>query len=201
MTSPPIWRPVAAVFVLLGLVLIAPAAASAETPGLVAEGAEDDGVFVGFQRFDIDEESLVAAVEDARFDGLRLVAVAPRDPQPDARAFARRVQEATEADAALVFPPEGPLETFVIDDLSSARVRATEAARGFSDPARAVEAFAVELSDNSAPETPPIVRQLMNGLVLLALIVGVVVAIEQILARVRRSREDQPGSDRGLPVG
>lgn len=170
-----------------GVLVLAAPPADAETPSRVAEGVENDGVFVGFRRLDIDEDALIAAVEDVRFDGLRLIAVAPIDPQPSAAAFARRVQEETDADAALVFPPDGQLETYVIEDLNSGRVRATEAARQFADPARAVEVFAAEITSERDSETPPIVRQLMNALVIMALIVGVVVAIEQIVAIIKRS--------------
>lgn len=173
--------------VMLGCLLgLGPAVA--ETPGRVAEGVENDGVFVGFQRTDIDEAALIAAVEDVRFDGLRLIAVAPRDPQPSPAAFARRVQEETDADVALVFPIDGQLEAYVIEDLNPGRVRATLAAREFADPARAVEAFAAEITSERESETPPIVGQLMNALVLMALVIGVVVAIEQIVAMIKRSR-------------
>lgn len=163
--------------------------ASAETPGQVAQGAERDGVFVGFRRLDIDEDALIAAVEDVRFDGLRLIAVAPRDPQPTVAAFARRVQEETDADAVIVFPIEGRVETYVIEDLNPSRVRATETAREYSDPAKAVEVFAAELTTDRAAETPEIVGQLMNALVLMALVIGVVVALEQLVAFLRRSRQ------------
>ncbi len=184
----------------------------AETPGRVAEGVEDDGVFVGFQRTDIDEAALIAAVEDVRFDGLRLIAVAPRDPQPTAAAFARRIQEETDADAALVFPVDGQLETYVIEDLNGDRVRATLAAREFADPARAVEAFAAEITTERESETPEIVGQVMNALVLMALVIGVVVAIEQIVAMIKRSRaaaraeamtggNSESKSDRDVSVG
>ncbi|MGB5756293.1 MAG: hypothetical protein WBM50_05215, partial [Acidimicrobiales bacterium] len=150
------------------------------------EEVADDGVFVGFGRDDIDEAALIAAVEDARFDGLRLVAVAPRDPQPTAAAFARRIQEQTEADAAIILPEDGQLETYVIEDLSTTRIRATEAAREFSDPARAVQAFATELGSTRETGTPPIVDQIMRALVLMALVIGVVVAIEQGVARLKK---------------
>lgn len=147
----------------------------------------DDGVYVAFLRRDIDEAALIAAVEDARFDGLRLVAVAPTDPQPTASAFARRVQEQTDADAAIIFPSEGPLETYVIDDLSSSRIRATEAARQFTDPARAVQAFATELGSVRESETPEIVNEVMRALVIMALVIGLIVFIEQTIAAVKKS--------------
>lgn len=178
--------PVAAV--MTGPVLFSPPAA-AESPVAVAEELSDDGVFVGFGRGDIDEAALVAAVEDARFGGLRLVVVAPRDPQPTPSAFARRIQEQTEADAAIVFPPEGVLETYVIEDLSTSRIRATEAAREFADPARAVQAFATEIGSTRDTGTPEIVSQILRALVLMALVVGIVVIIEQGVAKLRKPQK------------
>jgi len=168
-------------------VLLPVTAAAAETPSRVAQEAAEDGVFVAIGRDDVDEAALVAAVEDASFDGLRLVVVVPRDPQPTAKAFARRVQELTEADAALVFPEEGPLETYVIDELSSSRIRATEAARGLDDPARAVAAFVDEATSVRDAGTPEILRQIINALLLMALVVGVVVGIEVLASRTRRT--------------
>lgn len=176
-----IWLPLS----LLGVLIVGPAAA--ESPIEVADELADDGVFVSFLRREVDEEALIAAVEDARFDGLRLVAVVPSDPQPTPGAFARRIQEQTDADAAIVFPAEGPLETYVIDDLSSSRIRATEAARQFADPARAVEAFATELGSTREAGTPEIVNEIMRALVLMALVIGVVVVIEQIVAHFKKS--------------
>lgn len=173
------------VAIVLGVAFLTPAAL-AESPVAVAEELSDDGVFVGFGRGDIDEDALVAAVEDARFGGLRLVAVAPRDPQPNAAAFARRIQEQTEADAAIIFPPEGVLETYVIEDLSTSRIRATEAAREFADPARAVQAFATEIGSTRDTGTPEIVSQILRALVLLALVIGIIVIIEQGVAKLRK---------------
>ncbi len=168
-------------------VVLAIGPAAAESPISVADELADDGVFVAFLRRDVDEEALIAAVEDARFDGLRLVAVVPNDPQPTPSAFARRIQEQTDADAAIVFPKEGPLETYVIEDLSSSRIRATEAAREFTEPSRAVEAFATELRSTREAGTPAIVNQIMRALVMMALVIGVVVVIEQSVAHFKRS--------------
>ncbi len=164
--------------------------AAAESPTEVAEELADDGVFVGFGRFDIDEQSLIAAVEDARFDGLRVVAVAPRDPHPGPAAYARRIQEQTEADAALVFPPQGPMEAYVIEDLSGSRIRATEAAQEVDDPAEAVATFAREINSVRETGTPRIVNQIMRALVIMALVIGVVVAIEQAIEWYKRRRAD-----------
>lgn len=175
--------------VALGLVLAWPApSASAESPTMVAEEVADDGVFVGFGRPDIDEEALIAAVEDVRFDGLRLVAVAPRDPHPGPAAYARRIQEQTEADVALIFPLDGPVEAYVIEDLADGRIRATEAAREADDPAVAVAIFAREVDSVRETATPEIVNQIMRALVIMALVIGVVVAIEQAMEMFKRRR-------------
>lgn len=180
----------AAALVALGYVVAAPIAVSAESPVLVAEEVAADGVYVAPGRTGFDEEALIAAVEDARFDGLRMVVVVPRDPQPTPSAFARRVQEQTELDAAVVFPAEGPLETYVIEDLSASRIRATEAAREFVDPTRAVEAFATEMMSVREAETPEIVNRILNALVLLTLVVGVVVALEMGIAWLRKPSKE-----------
>ncbi|MGI9614248.1 MAG: hypothetical protein ACR2QO_15160, partial [Acidimicrobiales bacterium] len=98
---------------VLGLVLVLGlamgSAASAESPTAVAEDLAIDGVYVAPGRADIDETMIAESIREARARGLRLVVVAPIDPQPSAEAFARRVLEASDADAALVFPPDGGL--------------------------------------------------------------------------------------------
>ena len=71
---------------------------------------------------DLNEELMVTTVQQARARGLRLVVVAPIDPQPVAAAFARRVQEASDADAAIVFPTEGGFEAHVIDEFESVQL-------------------------------------------------------------------------------
>lgn len=186
-------RPVAAVIALiagLGLLAIGVGPAGAESPLDVAEEVAEDGVYVAFGRGSVDETALIAAVDDARFDGLRIVVVLPNDPQPTASAFARRIQEATEADVALVFPEDGPLESHVIDDLSGGRIRATERARALSDPARAVQAFAEELTVEREAGTPEIVGRIINWVILLALVVGLIVAVEQAIERIKRNRAE-----------
>lgn len=176
--------------VALVYVVAAPAAVSAESPILVGEEVAADGVYVAPGRTGFDEDALIAAVEDARFEGIRMAVVVPRDPQPTPAAFARRVQEETELDAVLVFPVEGQLETYVIEDLSGSRIRATEAAREFVDPTRAVEAFATEMMSVRETGTPEIVSRILNALVLLTLVVGVVVALEMGIAWLRKPSKE-----------
>ena len=167
--------------------------AGAESPSALAAGElASDGVYVAPGRADMAEEDLTESIEKARALGLRLVVVAPDDPQPTAIAFARRVQEASDADAAIVFPPEGGLEAHVIDELESARFRALDEARGQPNPALAVDAFTTELLAEPSQALPPIVRQVVLLVLVLAFILAGTVALEQLR---RRSRAQE------LPIG
>jgi hypothetical protein len=175
----------AVVVAALGALLVAPV--SAETPTEVAEEAADDGVFVSLGRSDVDEEALVAAVADAANRGVEMIVVAPRDPQPTAKAFARRLQELVEVEVAIVLPVDGPLEAYVAEDLSSSRPRAMETARGLADPARAVAVFADEVVTRSEPGRPAIIGQILRVLLLCSVVVGAVVLLETLIGRARRS--------------
>lgn len=161
---------------------------SAESPTEVAEQMADDGVFVSRARSDIDEDALVRAVQDVRFDGLRLVAVAPIDPQPDGKAYARRIREVVDADAALIFLDDGSLETAVIEDLSGGRIRANERARAATDPGRAVLVFARELTTEPERGRPALVGRLILAVILLASVIVIATVLEQSirLAKARR---------------
>lgn len=188
----PRWRnlvaAVTATTVLLGLTAIPVAA---ETPNEVAEDTAVDGVHVAtIRRSDVDEEALIAAVEDARFDGLRIVISVPSDPQPDSAAFARRIQEKTDADIALVFPEEGPLESWVIEDLEEYHTRAITGARTRSDPADAASTFVAEISTEPIVETPAIVGQIIRAVIYLGLGLAIVVGIEQLIMRFKRRRAE-----------
>ncbi len=174
----------AAATILLGLISLAPAA-SAESPLEVAEELADDGVFVARARTDVDEEALANAIQQARFDGLRIVAVAPIDPQPSGSAYARRIQEVVDADAALVFLEDEPLETFVVDELSGGHIRAQQRARAVADPGRAVLTFARELTAERQPSRPALIRQLMLLALLLAAVVGAIMFLENLVGDAR----------------
>lgn len=179
------------------------APAAAESPTEVAEQLADDGVFVSRARSDIDEASLIRAVQDVRFDGLRLVAVVPIDPQPDGKSYARRIREVVDADVALIFLEDGSLETDVIDDLSGGRTRAVQRARSASDPARAVLVFAQELTTEPDRGRPALVGRLILAAILLTVIIGILTAIEQAVRVARANRRanrqvatDNVGSER-----
>lgn len=174
----------------LALVSIAPAV-SAESPLEVAEELLTDGVYIAPARGDVDDDGLAEAVQRARARGLTLVIVAPSDPEPDPAAFARRIQEAADADAALVFTRDGGIEANVIDEFESARLRALGAARSKAMPLAAVDAFTDELLTEPSRSLPPIVGQLITVVVGLAVVLTVAVMIEQSLRRLKRGRRQR----------
>lgn len=183
----------ALVAVVLALAAVTPA--GAESPTEVAEELATDGVFVAPGR-EIDEAGLAVAVEEARARGLRLVVVVPNDPQPTVTAFARRVQEASDADVAIVFPIEGGVEAFAIEEFESAHIRSLTAARAKSSPVEAVETYTEQLLTEPTTSLPPIVGQLITIVVLLALVLAGAVAVEQLLRRMlsRGNRTKRPSS-------
>jgi len=191
----------AVVAVPLGLVLVLaaigfiPSPAAAESPLEIAEAVAVDGVYQAPGRDELDEEAIAESVREARARGLRLVVVAPNDPQPDPAAFARRVLEASDVDAALVFPPGGGLEAHVVDEFESASLRALAAGRSKLDPVVGVEAFTDELLAEPVRTLPPVVGQILRLVLFLAVTLAGAVAIEQLLRRMYpRRREVRSGS-------
>ncbi|MGF1596619.1 MAG: hypothetical protein ACFCVK_06760 [Acidimicrobiales bacterium] len=187
--SPSPLRTLVATVVTAAVLVLTVGAASpsaAESPSEVTLELDIDGVYVAPERTDIDEASLVEPIKQARARGLRLVVTAPADPQPDAEAFARRILEASDADASIVFPADGAVEINVISDFEAASFRALAAARSKSEPAAAVEAFTEELLVEPTRSFPPIIRRLTLGVILLAVVLAVAVAVEQALRRTIR---------------
>jgi hypothetical protein len=168
---------------LVAALALSVAPAGAESPTMVAEEVAIDGVYVAPSRTDIDEEAMATTVQQARARGLRLVVVAPVDPQPDATAFARRVQEASDADAAIVFPTEGGFEAHVIDEFNAAHLRALDVARSKAAPVDAVEVFSDELLVEPSRSMPSVVSRLLGIVVLLAMALGLAVTVEQTMSR------------------
>lgn len=185
----------AAILAMLGALTLGLGPAGAESPLEVAEELAADGVYVAPGRDDVDGESIAVSIAQARALGLRLVVVAPNDPQPDAAAFARRVLEASDVDAAVVFPTEGGLETYVIDEFDSAGLRAQSAARSKATPEAAVEAFTEELLAEPVRSLPPIIGQLITGVLLLAAVLIGVVVIEQALRRLLHRGRAHPAEN------
>ena len=170
-----------AIVIVVFTTIVAPV--SAESPTKVAEELSIDGVFVAPGRDDIVEADLVASVDRAQALGLRLVVVAPADPQPNSEAFARRIQEAADVDAAIVFPPDGGFEAHSVDEFKSNRLRAVSAARSKANPLAAVDAYYNELLVEPERGLPPIIRQLTLIVLLLAVVLAAVVVLDQVLRR------------------
>lgn len=180
-------HPIVAVIVATLVAFLAGAvgatAVGAETPSEVAEAVAIDGVYVAPQRGEIDEVAVAEAIREARARGLRLIVAVPNDPQPDPAAFARRILEESDVDAALVFPAEGPVQSHVIDEFEAANLRALEAARSSADPAAAAASFTDELLTEPVRSVPPIVGQLVRWVLLMALVLAGAVGIERLLRR------------------
>jgi hypothetical protein len=157
--------------------------AGAESPRVVADELAIDGAYVAPERSDVDEALLVEQANQARALGLKLVVVVPIDPQPDAKAFARRVLEASDTDVAIVFPPGGGIEVEVVEDLESGSFRALAAARSKSDSVLATEVFIRELLAEPDRPVPAVVSQTIFGVLVLAAALAAVVILEQSVRR------------------
>ncbi len=149
----------------------------AEGLGFVIDEIADDNTYVGSTREDINEAELIAAVEEVNtFTGLRLIVVAPDNPQPSASAFARRLQEETKAEV-LLFPKGDRVVSSVTEDLSQPRdadintrarnqACATRAAWSQETQANAVNAFGDRLADGCPFEPPTFLLLVLGGLAL-----------------------------------
>ena len=141
---------------------------SDETPTLLAEKLQDSGVYVGPGRSDADAGPLEEAVLRAREEGLELVILVPDEPEPSASAFARRMQEKTEADAAIVFPPEdGALQAYAAEEYESNRTRALNRAQEQDDPSAAIEIYVDELQSDGSRNVPVFVLILVVAVLVL----------------------------------
>jgi hypothetical protein len=74
----------------------------------------------------------------------------------------------------------------VIDEFESASLRAVDTARSQANPALAVDAFSSELLVEPTQSLPPIVRQVVLLVLLLAFLLAGVVALEQVRRRATR---------------
>ena len=85
-------------------------AAVAEQPYDIVDSTTDDGTYVARSLTSTyDEAAWAPSIERARAAGVDLRVLAPVDPIPDAAAFALRVRQLADADAVIVFGPEGQL--------------------------------------------------------------------------------------------
>ena len=166
-----------------------------ETLQFVLEEISDDEIYVGATRDDVNEESLRQAVAQVSAEtGLRLVALAPDDPQPDARSFALRVQEAASAEV-LLFVRDGLAtssvtgdETQPLDADINSRVRnqgcATQAVWDIQDEGQAVRVFGDQLANGCGFQLPAALVAALAGLAFFAVVLGLVTVKE----REHRSR-------------
>jgi len=174
----------------LAAVLAGPPAALAESPTQLASELAIDGAYVAPERTDVTEADLVEQTNHARALGLRLVVVVPSDPRPSPEAFARRILEATDSDVALVFPPGGGLEASVADDLQSQSLRALSAARSKADPVLATEVYIDTVLAEPSRSVPAVVSRTILGVLVLAVVLGGVVLLEQAIRRGGSSAGD-----------
>lgn len=161
-----------------------------ETLQFVLEEISDDETYVGATRDDISEERLRQAVAQVNADtGLRLVALAPDNPQPNARSFALRVQEATSAEV-LLFVRDGLATSSVTGDETqplsasiNSRVRnqgcATQSVWSIEDEGQAVIVFGDQLANGCGLQLPAPFIAAIAGLVFFAVLLGLVTVKER----------------------
>ncbi len=163
--------------------------AVAEQPYDIVDSTTDDGTYVARSLTSTyDEAAWAPAIERARAAGVDLRVLAPADPVPDAAAFALRVRQLADADAVIVFDPEGQLFADVNEDWSDGRYRALVASRDATDPVAAVDVYVAELTTEPVAETPALVRRLAVIVFLLLLVLGALTFAEMTL-RQRRARQ------------
>jgi phage gp36-like protein len=166
--------------------------ASAENPSDVVPDLADDGVYVAPRRAaEVDPTAFLPVIERARIEGLSMYVLWPEEPQPNTGAFARRVQEATEVDVVLVFGPDGSRGNFVSEEYEEAAIRATSAARAFTEPVAEADAFLTGLLEEPVRDRPAIINDLVRWI---AILLGVLVAGavgEQAIRQYKKARQRQ----------
>lgn len=185
--SPPRLICRALVLGLLGLFLLV-GPLDAETPSEVVEETSVDGVYIANGVGPIDEDLLIPVVESAQRQGIEMVIVAPRDPQPDAEAFALRVRQAADADVALLFGPDGGIFASVVEDYDDGLVRALDKAEAESSPDLVADAFLTELTTEPDRPLPEVIRTVVKVVIYLLIMLLLAALAEQLFRRWRRNR-------------
>ncbi len=165
-----------------GLALLSPGA-SAEPPSLVVERSAADGVYVSPARFMFDEATFTPIVDEARNQGLVLVIAVPFEAPPNTNAFARRVREAADVDAAIVFGPDDIIAGDASEDYEDNLVRAINSARAAATPEAAASSFVTELVTEPVRERPAFLFTVRRWVVVLVLIVVIASVLEFVLRR------------------
>lgn len=193
----PFRRVVPCLATLLVLVVIAPAA-EAEQPKPVIESLAGDGVFVHSRRAaEVDREVLAGVVDNARSLGYSMAIVVPLDPLPELRAFVLRVQQGGEFDIVLGYGLDGEVEASTSEAFgNSDRLSALSATRTTTGGAEELAArFLTELTTDPETELPDTVRTIIRWVVVMLVLLGVTIALEQLWrARSRRGQDDRPAS-------
>ena len=160
-----------------------------ESISFVADEVGDDGVYIG-KTSELDEEAIIEAVREVRTNSeLRLIVVAPDNPQPTAAAFARRLHDKTLA-SVLLLREDGRAVSYVPEDKTLPRdsevnaiarnqACATSAAWEQKDEVRAVKVFADRLSNGCPFEPPTFLLAVVGSLLFLVGILGVIVVKER----------------------
>ena len=186
----PVLRPTLLAYsVALGLLFVLAAAGDVlgETPTMVADEVAGDGIYVGDGVTGIDIAAIEPIIARAQQIGIRLVVVAPDDPQPDAESFALRVRQAADVEAALLFAPDGTIWASVVDDYEDGFVRAVNAARAAERPDLAADVFLTALVTEPDRPLPGVIGTIIRIVIFLLLALGVAVAAEQVVRRRRSS--------------
>ncbi len=186
MSSLRTWVSAFVVGALVLLLTVTAVPAGAEPPVDVVDGAVD-GVYIAPGR-DFDAAELATVVADARTRGIDLLIAAPADPEPDASAYALRLRQLGEFDAAIVFGVDGEIKGSVTDDYFDGFARAEKAAAAAASPGPAASAFVGQLLQGPPGGLPDVVKDVIRYVMILLLIIGVVTAAEMVLRSRRRTR-------------
>jgi len=185
-----LFGPLLAMFVFVDP--FSPSVAGAENPTDVQAELADDGIYVAPGRTnDVDTGAVLATIERARAEGVSMQVLWPDEPQPNAGAFARRVQELNNADVVLVFGPEGELGSHVAEDYEDGSIRAFNAARDATGAPAKADAYLTGLLEEPVRERPEIISTLVRWIaILIALLVAGAVG-EQMIRKYKRSRKQR----------
>ncbi len=176
------------VFVITLSALVA-APAAAETPSEVVAETTGDGIYIANTRRNAFDVSMFQPTVDAAArEGIRMIVAVPFDPVPTTTAFARRIREASDADVALVFGPDGVLGADVSEDYEDDEVRALSAARERTTPEGQAEAFLVGLTTEPVRERPEIIDTVVRWIVILLVVLIAAALLEQGVRQAKRAR-------------
>ena len=166
--------------------------AAAETPIEVVEAIADDGVYIapGFE-IDGDTAEMAVAIAQARRQGIKIVAIAPNEPLPDAEAFGLRVLQASGAagyDAVLVFTEDGDHQIAVVDEYKDRILRSIQAAQQAPNAADSISAVATALLAEPEPSVPAAIDVVSGWVFTLIAILAAAVILDVIWRQQLRRR-------------